>query len=299
MKKKIITFISVFACVLSLTLFTTSAEASTEDYNKGYEDGIKYATELSKLKSTLGPLYDGYYFGWVDYDSTCVSSMGYFNTEYQDFLTGNGLLLDHFIQSIASDTGGEFIETDKVAVDMIFVLGSSIKASNLDFSVRGVNRVILYCEDNQNITFNFEDYRSLNNVITNLNYVVTEIHLTIADYSDFVNCDGVMIVHGYERLYFEGYENGYEQGYDSGSHEGYDNGYDTGYDDGYNVGYHAGVNEANPVTLKSLFWTIAATPFEVFKHIWNFEFLGFNIAKFFTGLLMSIIAIFIIKKVIL
>lgn len=47
----------------------------------------------------------------------------------------------------------------------------------------------------------------------------------------------------------------------------------------------------------NLIWTIASTPFESFKQIWNVDFLGLNIANFVIGLLSALIFIYILKKV--
>lgn len=46
-----------------------------------------------------------------------------------------------------------------------------------------------------------------------------------------------------------------------------------------------------------LIWTIASTPFESFKQIWNVDLLGLNIANFAIGLLSALIFIYILKKV--
>lgn len=50
-------------------------------------------------------------------------------------------------------------------------------------------------------------------------------------------------------------------------------------------------------TFPNLIWTIASTPFESFKQIWNVDFLGLNIANFVIGLLSALIFIYILKKV--
>ena len=48
--------------------------------------------------------------------------------------------------------------------------------------------------------------------------------------------------------------------------------------------------------LNNLMWTIAGTPFESFKRIWNVEFFGVNISSIITGFLTGIIVLWIIKK---
>lgn len=48
--------------------------------------------------------------------------------------------------------------------------------------------------------------------------------------------------------------------------------------------------------MQVLIWTIAGTPWESFKHIWNVEVLGVNISGFVTGLITALIIVWIVKK---
>lgn len=82
------------------------------------------------------------------------------------------------------------------------------------------------------------------------------------------------------------YQNGYGVGYDNG----YDNGYDLGYDNGYGVGL------SSQGGLNNLVITIAETPLNFFKGIWDFDILGFNVASFCLGFISIAFVIWIIKK---
>lgn len=50
-------------------------------------------------------------------------------------------------------------------------------------------------------------------------------------------------------------------------------------------------------SMRNLVWYIASTPFESFKSIWSVDFLGLNIASFFTGLFSVFIIVWILKKI--
>lgn len=57
------------------------------------------------------------------------------------------------------------------------------------------------------------------------------------------------------------------------------------------------IRDFNNYNAPQLIWTIASTPFESFKQIWNVDFLGLNLANFFIGLISALIIIYIIKKI--
>lgn len=89
--------------------------------------------------------------------------------------------------------------------------------------------------------------------------------------------------------------------------------YNTGYQNGYRTAEESYIDEVAQLesanaTLQSqinmgttnanaLFWTIASTPFESFKTIWDVDVLGLNISGFVLGVLLALIILYIIKKV--
>lgn len=49
-------------------------------------------------------------------------------------------------------------------------------------------------------------------------------------------------------------------------------------------------------TMQNLLWTVAGTPWESFKNIWNVNVLGLNISGFVTGLITALVIIWLVKK---
>ncbi len=101
----------------------------------------------------------------------------------------------------------------------------------------------------------------------------------------------------------------YNQGFILGQESGFNSGFTAGQEDGLNQGFENGYSQAEEYysnrydilkndydtllerynsladdqwNLRHLFWSIGSVPFETFKQIWNFEFLGFNITSFIT-----------------
>lgn len=312
------------------------------DYNNGYNDGLLEGGKNSELKSILGPLYNGIYFGYIDGDSTTKSSVNYFNSDYQDLLVGNQINLNDIVNLISAD-----LEVG-TRYDIVMCFDKSVKLSDIDLAIRGVDGITYKFDDTVVYNVFIPDYRSLTNHYYDINKNINCIELTILNYDEFIKCNGTLIFNGLNELYLNGYNDGYANGYDGGLNDtnnnelnynnGYKDGYDvavdesvskieesynngvdygysdgyndgysngiensaqdykTGYNDGYEVGHAQGIIEKNPVTFQSLFWTIATVPFETFKQIWTVDFLGFNIAQFLTGLFMSLITLWIIKR---
>lgn len=119
------------------------------------------------------------------------------------------------------------------------------------------------------------------------------------------------------RFYFKAYE-GMPLSFDI-IIKGFNNAIDT-YESGFNNGVSATKDSYDPIiqqykdtiqTLSkrisllensnrnytNLIWTIGATPWESFKHIWNVEFGGINIANIVTGLVTALLVIYLIKKI--
>ena len=123
---------------------------------------------------------------------------------------------------------------------------------------------------------------------------------------------------GYNNGYSEGqtvgYNNGYQVGYDEGllSNEGYQQGYDEGYDIGHNRGYDQGLSvglvqgydngfidgqkdTVNEKGFKTLFNAIMNAPYNIFKGILNFEFLGVNLFSLFSFIFTTMLILWIVK----
>lgn len=89
----------------------------------------------------------------------------------------------------------------------------------------------------------------------------------------------------------EQYETGYQIGYDAGVYS------QQPYIDSLTDRYNSLANRNVEFSFRNLVWYIASTPFESFKSIWNVDFLGLNIASFFTGLFSVFIIVWILKKI--
>lgn len=69
---------------------------------------------------------------------------------------------------------------------------------------------------------------------------------------------------------------------------------ETKYNEGYNLGYSEGVNSSN--SLGDLMITVADTPISIFKSIFDFNVLGFNLNGFVFSLISLSIVIWLIKR---
>ena len=104
-------------------------------------------------------------------------------------------------------------------------------------------------------------------------------------------------INDYEQGFILGQESGFNSGFEAGQQDGLQQGFDNGYSQAENYysnkydilknDYETLLERYNSLSadqwnLKHLFWSIGSIPFETFKQIWNFDFLGFNIASFIT-----------------
>lgn len=106
----------------------------------------------------------------------------------------------------------------------------------------------------------------------------------------------------YEDTLREGFESGYNVGFTDGQNSMQDtitnlqnmyNSLNTRYQDLQRL-YNNYIN--GNVTLDSLIWNIATTPFETFKTIWDVDILGVNLGSLCVGLMFVGIALYIWRK---
>lgn len=130
----------------------------------------------------------------------------------------------------------------------------------------------------------------------------------------------------YQDGYNTGYQNGisatqqsiYEDGYDSGYTDGYQNGvvaqqdsiYDTGYNYGYEIGYQGGYNtgydkghldgiddaQSGEYELSSMVVKVADTPINIFKSIFDIEFMGINLVPILFGFTALGIGVWLLRR---
>lgn len=97
--------------------------------------------------------------------------------------------------------------------------------------------------------------------------------------------------------YSHGYDEGYSAGHSDGLTEGSENGYASGERYGYERGYNDGANsnlETNG--MKTLFNSILSYPVNMIKSVFNFEFMGINVASVIMFVISIGIVAFVIKK---
>lgn len=116
-----------------------------------------------------------------------------------------------------------------------------------------------------------------------------------------VNFTSLYFANDYNVAYTNGYNAGYEVGQNEGQENGMDLGYQEGYRDGKIEGYDNGYNEALGEDISSRgFWgllnSIMSYPVNMIKSVFNFEFMGINIAGLITFIVSIVIVIFIVHR---
>lgn len=103
------------------------------------------------------------------------------------------------------------------------------------------------------------------------------------------------------QLFQNGFNQGYQQGYVTGNSDGYNNGYSVGKTDGTDIGYSSGYNDgllaANDYSFLQLFTSVVQAPVDIFKSMFDFEILGFNLSHFLTALLSVGLIIAIVSRI--
>ena len=116
-----------------------------------------------------------------------------------------------------------------------------------------------------------------------------------------VNFTSLYFANDYNVAYTNGYNDGYEVGQNEGQENGMDLGYQEGFRDGKIEGYDNGYNEALGEDISSRgFWgllnSIMSYPVNMIKSVFNFEFMGINIAGLITFIVSIVIVIFIVHR---
>ena len=105
----------------------------------------------------------------------------------------------------------------------------------------------------------------------------------------------------YDVAYTRGYEDGKIKGYDEGLDYGEKTGYDNGKNDGYDLGYNKGLEDGEASDFatngfKTLIGSIFNYPINMIRSVFNFEFMGINVAMLVTFIISIVIVIFIVHK---
>ena len=97
--------------------------------------------------------------------------------------------------------------------------------------------------------------------------------------------------------YNYGYNYGYNNGYTEGRYDGYQKGLNDGKSFGYNDGYNDGIaQDLESSGMKTLFNSILSFPVNMIKTVFDFNFMGINVASVIMFIVSIGIVIFVIKK---
>ena len=147
--------------------------------------------------------------------------------------------------------------------------------------------------ENNYYVFNLSDY-----VVGDINYFTT-IDLTFKGSSNNNSAitNANLFVLGYantiinEDSYNLGYQNGYTAGNTMAQYAINKSSYNNGYNAGYNAGTRVGDN-----SIRGLAETILTSPVNMFKTMFNVEFLDINLAGFILSIFTIIVVIWLIKR---
>lgn len=249
-----------------------------------------------------GYLWDAYnLFDWNDFEYVVNGSDTYikdkiysnygslYKTEWNawDLITLGGTSTGHYtaIDTIATTLTYEFITPvnlinigfDFASFDYINfydsrgnMLGSVSKNDNVAVSYNNVSKIV--------------GERKISDLPEDTLYIVSSLS---SGYYDF----------GYK----DGYNKGYNEGLKDGEEESFSIGYQEGYREGKIDGHDEGYNEALGEDLTTRgFWgllnSIFSYPVNMIKSVFNFEFMGINIASLITFVISLVIVALIVRK---
>lgn len=171
------------------------------------------------------------------------------------------------ISSMSNNDGYSFVffkDNENVLSTIVFNEDTSNENMNFTYPIE-FNKIIIYIE-----TSKFYDTTYVNNFSVNVG------------------------------TFYQGYEyakdlleNDKEQIYTDGYNQGYNQGQTTGYNQGYNEGIE---QDLETTGVKTLFNSILSYPVNMIKSVFNFEFMGVNIASVIMFIVSIGIVIFVVKK---
>lgn len=275
-------------------------EGYNEGYNIGYDEGVEFVKNNSAFSGQF------YVDNLSQYCTTILYDVGnsYADTDVNPFIEDwfdNGfrfrsLLYNAYDQLFLNDLLPIAPDEPNPTV-FYFAFDNYIKSEDLDLTIYGFNKVILY--DSNNNEYVFEIPRDFQQESYNLDITLNGLLIKrIAFYIDL----------NYHYDTVDDFYNNNVKPYIISN-------YVTDYIKGFNDGVNTKINEiiakdreikyleerlenlsSGEFTLANLFWSIGSIPFETIKIIWNFEFLGVNLTQFFTGLITALMLVFLIKR---
>lgn len=177
------------------------------------------------------------------------------------------------------------------SISSSYVTFIEIGSSN-NFAFTGVLNTELFTYDGK---FNYCAYHFSNNLVAIFAvgvYSGAKVDL-LWDYRLYSFTDSSL----QDVYYNQGYNAGVSAGYSDGNSAGYSLGYDNGLSDGRSIGFNEGVASANDYSFFSLISAVIDAPITAFKSLFNFDFLGFNMLNFVTGLITFCFVIWIVRLI--
>lgn len=244
---------------------------------------------------TRGEVYNnGVQYNYVDYPlsltgnglSISTGELLFPNTYINNDMSLNEVVYQLYFDNIYSISGYEYFtglsrfRDERMLIN--FYLDNKI--------VQGVDF------DNDSETKSNYDVFSFNHI--EIRFQVTFYSIDLLPYRDYQN--GLRLLLSYSQGYQDGINNLKEQ-VDNAYDYGYENGYQDGLEVGVEVGYDNGFNEGTQQDFASsgfstLLNSILSYPVNMISSVFNFNFMGVNIASLILFIVSIGIVIFVIKK---
>lgn len=252
-----------------------------------------YLTRTNGITTDLGANRSGLFSDFA-YDDDIVKVQYVFDRQ----VDLNTLLIDLFW---THDIGGNYIQSVVTDKGYIFDISNLTEENHYIYSddVAKCNSITIYFTKSGNL-YNFNSSLWLRFTQNNAQYYQSFFQ---SGYNSGYNEASSMITRDYENQLSKLYEQfkiEKDQAYTKGHKVGLSEGRAETSSGAYEAGYAAGRAEVptnSTTNFKDVIWTIATTPFESFKTIWNVDLLGVNIAAFFTAIITLGLGIFILKKI--
>lgn len=283
-----------------------------------------------KIKVLIGSLALGLcsiLFGVSSYASSELNGLvtynaitAYYSSSVVYYSQDNG----QTYQSAMSQGVSTSVSNGNLKIDKSSPWGSSyIYFVRIDFTnAFGLKKISFYGANRPNpsnikvndILFNDWKYTIIDSVsylyVDNIYQFTNEVYIyfTIDGYTNGGSRDFEILVGGvqtsfeaYQSGYNDGYSNGYDDGYSNGEDYGEMIGYENGKNDGYDIGYDSGFEDGEQSNFttngfKTLIGSIFNYPINMVKTIFDFEFMGINVASIIMFVLSIGIVVFVIKK---
>ena len=318
---------------ISNNIYASENIENTDEYKQGYQAGIdymkkEYTNSLAFINQyNISNIHLEYNNLCEDYDTSYLTTYNTYNSLRLDF---KYVYLD-WVEYISTDYLPECHITFTSPIPCYgiddFMVSSSIFQMVFELDNGSWVYGFRYEKESGSDKFYIDTtpLRDLTNLIQQVYIILDDITLPTGVFLDFIKEEyNSGYNYGYNNGYFEGqsdyeisihdkldsyYNNGYNTGLNTGYNNGYNEGYNTaydsidtdsfydnGYNEGYNKGYNTGLNESGSNVLGNALKVVVASPFDIFKRMFDFDIFGINIHNLVFSILTMFVAIWFIKK---